>query len=643
MPGSEQLVEQMPNQPLVPASNPQADSRDAAKPDTPGPAAATAVRAAQIPRENDPSSRVAVARDSHLVTALADIMDRSLHAAAARFTVGLSPAALAHAHLDWVTHLAFAPGKRLQLVDKALRKTVRLANYAWQCALHGNKERPPQPCIEPLPQDRRFDGEAWRHWPYNFIYQAFLLNQQWWWNATTGFRGVTKKHEEMVEFMSRQVLDMLAPSNFLLTNPEVIQRTISRGGMNLVNGWRNLIEDWERTISSKKPVGAEEFMVGKNVAVTPGKVIYRNRLIELIQYAPTTNAVRPEPVLIVPAWIMKYYILDLSPHNSLVRYLTGHGFTVFMISWKNPGPQDRELDLDDYRNLGVMAALDAINAIAPRQKIHAVGYCLGGTLLAIAVAAIARDGDERLMSMTLLAAQTDFTDAGELMLFINESQLTFLEDIMWEQGFLDTTQMAGAFQMLRSNDLVWSRAVRDYLMGERPPMTDLMAWNADVTRMPYRMHANYLRHLFLDNDLAEGRLSVDGKPIALTDIRIPIFAVGTVRDHVAPWRSTYKIHLQVDTDVTYLLTSGGHNVGIVSEPGHQRRSFQVRTKQPTDHYLDPETYLSEATRNSGSWWPEWVEWLGAHSGVATEPPSMGAVAAGYTPLCDAPGTYVLQA
>jgi polyhydroxyalkanoate synthase len=641
MPGSEHLVEQMPNQPAVPAGNPQADPRDAANRDAPGPSAATAVLGAQMAREKDPSS-LALARESHSVRALAEIMDRSLHAAAARFTGGLSPAALAHAHLDWATHLAFAPGKRLQLVDKALRKTVRLANYAWQCALH-DKERPPQPCIEPLPQDRRFDGEAWQHWPYSFIYQAFLLNQQWWWNATTGFRGVTKKHEEMVEFMSRQVLDMLAPSNFLLTNPEVTERTISRGGMNLVNGWRNLIEDWERTISSKKPVGAEEFMVGQNVAVTPGKVIYRNRLIELIQYTSTTKAVHPEPVLIVPAWIMKYYILDLSPHNSLVRYLTAHGFTVFMISWKNPGAQDRDLDLDDYRSLGVMAAVDAINAIAPRQKIHAVGYCLGGTLLAIAAAAIARDGDERLKSMTLLAAQTDFTEAGELMLFINESQLTFLEDMMWEHGFLDASQMAGAFQMLRSNDLIWSRMVRDYLMGERPPMTDLMAWNADVTRMPYRMHAKYLRHLFLDNDLAEGRLSVDGKPIALTDIRIPVFAVGTVRDHVAPWRSTYKIHLLVKTDVTYLLTSGGHNVGIVSEPGHQGRSFQVRTKRLTDHYLDPETYLIEAPCKSGSWWPEWVGWLGGHSGVASEPPPMGAVAAGYAPLCDAPGTYVLQA
>ncbi len=580
-------------------------------------------------------------RDSYAVTALGDIVDRSLHAALARFTFGLSPAALAKAYLDWATQLTFAPGKRMQLVDKASRKAMRFANYASRCALEGGKDTAAR-CIEPLPQDRRFDGPEWQKWPYNFMYQGFLLNQQWWHNATTGIRGVTKHHEAMVEFTSRQLLDMVSPSNFLLTNPEVLRHTVSKGGMNLVSGWRNMMEDWERSISGKKPLGTENFVVGRNVAVTPGKVVYRNRLIELIQYAPASDQVRPEPLLIVPAWIMKYYILDLSAQNSLVKYLTEQGFTVFMISWKNPGPQDRDLGLDDYRKLGVMAALDAVRAIVPDRKVHAVGYCLGGTLLSIAAAAMARDGDDRLQSITLLAAQTDFHEAGELMLFINESQVTFLEDMMWEQGFLDATQMAGAFQMLRSSDLVSSRMVHDYLMGERSPMIDLMAWNADATRMPYRMHSEYLRRLFLNNDLAEGRFTVADKPIALTDIHAPIFTVGTLRDHVAPWRSTYKINLLTDTDVTYLLTVGGHNAGIVSEPGHDGRSFQIMTKTANAHYVDPETYLATAPRKEGSWWPEWVAWLNARSGAPGDPPDMGAAAAGFAPVCDAPGSYVLQ-
>jgi polyhydroxyalkanoate synthase len=577
--------------------------------------------------------------DPSAMTSAADLADRSLHAAIARMTGGLSPAALFHAYSDWATHLAAAPGKRLQLVEKAYRKAVRFEDYAYRCAIAAGAA---QDCIEPLPQDHRFADAAWRQWPFNFLSQAFLLQQQWWHNATTGIRGVSKRHEEMVAFTARQILDMMAPSNFLLTNPEILQHTIASGGFNLVRGLQNFIADWERASSGKKPFGSEDFVVGRDLAVTPGKVVYRNRLIELIQYAPATATVRPEPILIVPAWIMKYYILDLSPRNSLVKYLTEQGFTVFMISWKNPGPEDRDLGMEDYRTQGVMAALDAVNTILPNRKVHAAGYCLGGTLLSIAAAAMARDGDDRFATKTVLAAQTDFTEAGELTLFINESQLAFLEDMMWSQGFLDSRQMAGAFQMLRSNDLVWSRLVHDYLLGEREPMTDLMAWNADTTRLPYRMHSEYLRRLFLDNDLAEGHFMVGDKPIALSDVHVPVFAVGTEWDHVAPWRSTYKVNLQTDTEVTYVLTTGGHNAGIVSEPGHPGRSFRVETKKAGDLYLDPERFLVEAPRKSGSWWPEWAAWLGDRSGAPTTVPPLGPPQADRASLRDAPGSYVLQ-
>ena len=405
-------------------------------------------------------------------------------------------------------------------------------------------------------------------------------------------------------------------------------------------GWQNWLSDWKRLLSAGGVAPDEEFVVGKTVAGSCGKVVFQNELIELIQYYPTTGKVRPEPILIVPAWIMKYYILDLSPQNSLVKFLTGEGFTVFMISWRNPGPSDREFAFEDYRKLGVEAAVATIGDIVPDRQIHALGYCLGGTLLSIAAATMARDGDTRLKSVTLLAAQTDFTEAGELTLFINESQVAFLEDMMWDRGVLDTTQMAGAFQLLRSNDLIWSKLTRDYLMGERAPPSDLMAWNADATRLPYRMHSEYLRGLFLHNDLAEGRYLVEGRPIALSDLHAPMFVVGTVHDHVAPWKSTYKISYQVEADVTYLLTSGGHNAGIVAPPGEPGHSCQVRTKAADAPYIGPDEWLKLTPKVEGSWWPEWVRWLTTKSGELCEPPRMGVGNADSPTLPDAPGDYV---
>jgi polyhydroxyalkanoate synthase subunit PhaC len=565
-------------------------------------------------------------------------VDRALHSIMGRATAGISPASLALAGTDWALHLAESPGKWQRLFEKALRKQIRLANYAVRTAAGAT----PEPCIDPLPQDRRFNGAAWQNWPFDVIYQGFLLNQQWWHNATTGVGGVSRHHEQVVSFVARQLLDMLSPVNFLATNPEVLETTLAQGGMNLIRGAANFVEDWERMIGDKPPVGAEAFQPGRDVAITRGEVVYRNRLIELIQYAPVTERVHAEPMLIVPAWIMKYYILDLSPENSLVKYLVERGHTVFMISWRNPDANDRDLGMGDYLRLGVLEAIDAVQAILPGRKVNAVGYCLGGTLLSIAASYLAQSDGDRLNSVTLLAAQTDFSEAGELTLFIDESQVDYLEDIMWNQGYLHTRQMAGAFQLLRSNDLIWSVIVNQYLMGQRPQMSDLMAWNADATRMPYRMHSEYLRQLFLNNDLFEGRYTVDGRPIALSDVRVPMFVVGTERDHVAPWRSVYKINLVADTEVNFLLASGGHNAGIVSPPGHDHRHYRISCRLPGERYVDPETWYLATPAVGGSWWTVWADWLERASGERVAPPPFGAPDNGYLPLCAAPGSYVME-
>jgi polyhydroxyalkanoate synthase len=561
--------------------------------------------------------------------------DRWLHAQLGRVTAGVSPAAVLLAYTDWLAHLALSPAKRTELLQKAWRKLYRLALYL----PHATEPEAPC-CIEPLPQDKRFTAEAWRAWPFNVWSQSFLLTQQWWHNATTEVRGVSRHHEDVVTFITRQLLDIVSPSNFVLTNPEVLRRTAETLGGNLVAGWTNWWQDWERLQAGRAPAGTEAFRVGENVAVTPGKVVLRNPLVELIQYTPTTAEVHPEPVLIVPAWIMKYYVLDLQPHDSLVKYLVDRGHTVFCVSWKNPGEAERDHGMDDYLRMGLFETLDAVNAIVPGTKVHAAGYCLGGTLLAIGAAALARRNDDRIATLTMLAAQTDFSEPGEVGLFIDDAQVTFLEDIMFDRGYLTREQMAGTFQLLRSNDLIWSRHVREYLMGERTPMTALMAWNVDSTRMPYRMHSDYLRDLFLRNDLAAARFRVAGQPVALTDIRAPVFCLGTETDHVAPWRSVYKLHLLTDTEITFVLTTGGHNAGVVSPPGHPRRSYRIHTQAHGEKYLDSVQYLTHAEQKPGSWWPEWQGWLARHSGPPGALPSLGAPAQGLFVLGDAPGRYV---
>jgi len=587
-----------------------------------------------------PSSNASIPLSAEVVTSA---FDREFLAKLGELSP-MSPASFAETYLDWFFHLAFLPGKQLSLMENGLRKSMKLFDYSLGVTLGINKEC----CINPRINDRRFKDLEWQTWPYNIYQQAFLLTEEWWNETTSTVRGVSQHHSAVLPFLTRQCLDMVAPLNFPFTNPKVIQTTVELKGMNLIEGAKNFAVDLQRSLKKEPPLGSENFKVGKDLAVTQGKVIYQNDLIELIQYSPLTDEVYAEPMLIIPAWIMKYYILDLSPHNSLVKYMVEHNHTVFMISWKNPTSEDRNIGFEEYVNLGIMDALEAISAIIPGEKVNAVGYCLGGTLLSIAASLMGRKGDDRIKSLSLFASQVDFEDAGELLLFIDESQIAFLEDIMWEKGYLDASRMAGTFSMLHSYDLIWSKAIESYLLGTREKLFDLMAWDADTTRMPYKMQSDYLRKLYLHNMLSNGKFTLGGQEVALDDIKLPIFLVGTQKDHVAPWKSVYKIHLFTESDITFVLTSGGHNAGIVSEPGHvsapghSQRTYQISTHKNSDQNLFPDEWLAKTPHTTGSWWPAWDHWLSEQSSRKVAPPPMGQPTKGYKILREAPGLYVLE-
>jgi len=578
----------------------------------------------------------------NLITALdvhpAHPIDRLGHASMGRTVAPVSPASLGLAFTDWALHLQMYPTRQAEMALKGMNQWLRLTRWGAQKISRQDNS----PCITPDESDRRFNDEEWQRWPFCLYQQAFLLSQQWWQEAVEDVRGVDVHHENVVKFVTRQILDMASPSNYIMTNPKVLSTTIAESGSNLRRGFEQFQDDMQRSMEGKPPRGTEDYPVGERLAITPGKVVFRNRLIELIQYTPSTKQVHPEPVLFIPAWIMKYYILDLEQDDSLVKYMVDQGFTVFMISWRNPGPEDRDIDFDDYRQDGIMSALRAVNAIVPDQKVHAVGYCIGGTLTMIAAAHMARVEDNRLATLTLFAAQADFSDPGELGLFIDPSQVAYLEDMMWERGYLGGQRMRGAFFFLRSLDMIWSRHVSEYLLGKPRRMFDLMAWNADTTNLPYRMHSQYLRRFQMNNDLVEGRYEVDDEPVMLMDIRVPIFTVGAERDHIAPWRAVYKINRLTRADTTFLLTKGGHNVGVVNPPGRSRYAYQVNTSRMDDKYMSPDAFKERIPLTQGSWWPEWKDWLVKHSGKAVSPPSVGSREAGYPPLHDAPGTYIYQ-
>ncbi|SEF03870.1 polyhydroxyalkanoate synthase [Rhizobiales bacterium GAS188] len=485
--------------------------------------------------------------------------------------------------------------------------------------------------------DRRFKNPEWtENAIFDFIKQSYLISSKAILSSVHGVKGLDQNSARKVEFYSRQFVDAISPSNFVATNPEVLRKTLETGGENLINGLSNLLEDIERGKGrlAIKMTDMDAFRLGENLATTPGKVIYQNEMMQLIQYTPSTKKVRKTPLLIVPPWINKFYVLDLNPQNSFIRWLVGQGHTVFVISWVNPDAGLSDKSFEDYMKEGPLAALDAIEAATGEHEANLIGYCLGGTLLACTTAYLTTTGDNRIKSATYLVTMVDFTDVGDMAVFIDEEQLAALETRMQERGFLEARDMATSFNLLRANDLVWSLVVSNYLLGKEPPPCDLLFWNADSTRMPAAMHSFYLRKMYHENRLAvAGGITLAGIPIDLRRIETPTFLLSTREDHIAPWRSTYAATRIYKGPIKFVLSASGHIAGVISPPGGKYGHWQNDTLPET-----PDEWMAGATAHSGSWWPVWDEWVSEHSGGLVKARQAGTGA--LKPIEDAPGSYV---
>jgi poly[(R)-3-hydroxyalkanoate] polymerase subunit PhaC len=496
----------------------------------------------------------------------------------------------------------------------------------------------PEPVIDAPSSDRRFKDDAWReNEVFDFIKQSYLLSARYVQDVVRQVDGLDPKTAQKVDFYARQFVDAMSPSNFLLTNPEVLRKTAETGGENLLKGLNNLLGDLERGKGKLhiKMTDMEAFKLGENIGVSPGKVVFQNDLIQLIQYTPSTQKVLKRPLLIAPPWINKFYILDLRPRNSFVRWAVSQGHTVFMISWVNPDEKLAEKGFEDYMTDGYLAALDAIEQATGEREVNAIGYCLGGTLLASTLAYMATKKDNRIRSATFFVTMTDFEEAGELGVFIDEEQLNALEDKMNKRGYLEGSEMATTFNMLRANDLIWSFVVNNYLLGNDPFPFDLLYWNADSTRMPARMHSFYLRKMYQENLLAvPNGISLGGVPIDLHKIKTPAYFLSTREDHIAPWKSTYRGTQLLSGPKRFVLAASGHIAGVVNPPDGGKYSHWINTDLPED----PETWFKGATEIAGSWWPDWHRWVSAlaKEQVPARVPGDGKL----KPIEDAPGNYV---
>jgi polyhydroxyalkanoate synthase subunit PhaC len=493
------------------------------------------------------------------------------------------------------------------------------------------------PLIEPDRSDRRFRDPAWDdHAVFDFIKQSYLLSARWLVDTVNGIDGFDDKTRQKIDFYTRQFVDALAPSNFIATNPEVLRATVTTGGENLLHGLNHLLEDLARGEGrlAIRMTDLEAFALGRNLALTPGKVIFQNDLIQLIQYAPSTEEVYRRPLLIIPPWINKYYILDLRPKNSFVKYAVDQGFTVFVISWVNPDERHACKTFEAYMVEGALAALDAIEQATGEREANVIGYCLGGTLLASTLAYLAARRDRRVTAASFFAALTDFENPGELGVFIDEEQLAAMDQMMSERGYLDGREMATTFNLLRANDLIWSFVVNNYLLGKDPFPFDLLYWNSDSTRMPYAMHSFYLHKFYQENKLIEpGGITLCDVPIDLRKIRIPTYLLSTREDHIAPWATTYAATQIYRGKIRFVLAGSGHIAGVVNPPVQQKYGYWTNEKLPPD----PKDWLDGAIEHPGSWWPDWAAWNAEKSGpkVAARQPGDGRLA----PIEDAPGAY----
>jgi polyhydroxyalkanoate synthase len=495
------------------------------------------------------------------------------------------------------------------------------------------------PVIESDPKDKRFADPAWRQNEiFDFIKQSYLLSSRYITDVVTHVDGISPKAAQKIDFYSKQFVNALSPSNFAMTNPEVLRRTRESGGENLVRGLNNLLNDLEQSRGSLriKMTDTDAFKVGDNIAASPGQVVFQNALMQLIQYSPLTETVFARPVVIFPPWINKFYILDLRPKNSLVRYLVAQGHTVFMVSWVNPDERLADKNFDDYMVEGVFAALDAIEKATKMREVTAIGYCIGGTLLAASLGYMKAKGDTRIKAATFLVTLTDFTDSGELGVFIDEEQLSAMEERMQKRGYLEGSDMAATFNMLRANDLIWSFVVNNYLLGKEPFPFDLLYWNSDATRMPTTMHSFYLRNMYQKNLLAQPcGVAMKGVPIDLSQIDIPAYFLSCREDHIAPWTSTYKGAKLFGGPIRFVLAASGHVAGVVNPPDGGKYNHFVNTAMPDA----PDAWLAEATEVAGSWWPDWHRWATGFdkTQVPARIPGKGGKLKALEP---APGSYV---